>query len=753
MANRTIGRAQRRASLAAAVCAFTAAGLASAPADAATLQAGAGRADTTPQTGYFFMGWVRSDSRGLGVHTRLFNRAIVLQRGDRKVALVASDLGSLPNGMVVDAAERLSRRGFSQEDIIVSASHTHGAPAGYFNFPAFNTVAPTKDTPTEFRVGDPADPKLYTFMVKRLAAAIRRADSDRGPAAAGWGSTKILGLTDNRSIEAHLANHGIEREFGEGGVHLDPQGYEHTIDPAVDVLRVDKLVGGRRVPIGMWSTFSNHGTVNKPSFHYYNADHHGSTARVVEARVRRAGQVSRGQEVVNAYGNANEGDVSSGLDRRGPAAADRVGRRQARAMLDAWRSAGRDLTRRPALDLRWTRACFCGRRTSAGRVANRPVVGLPFLTGSEENRGPLFDITGVPFEGRRSPVGIGAQGHKIPAVTDATASAFPTAVPLTTMRVDDRVIATIPGEMTAAMGRRVRRAVLAGAGPRVSQVVLSGLANDFLQYFASPEEYDRQHYEGGSTLYGRAASVFIQERLAGLARRMAVGRPAPPPDPFDPRNGVRDDAQPYGLGARAGRALEQPRATRRLGHARFAWEGGRRGRDRPLDRAFVHVERRVDGRWKPYTDDLGLQILWSVRHPDGDEGPGVYRARWEPPIGAPLGRYRMVVRANRYTLRSRAFDLRPSNALAPSVVRARPGRAVVSLEYPRAVPEEDFTARPGQASRPRVDVSGHARSTTVHSRAREVVIRGPRGSEVRIRRHAARDRHGNRNARALKIEL
>ena len=45
-------------------------------------------------------------------------------------------------------------------------------------------------------------------------------------------------------------------------------GYEETINPNVDVLRVDKLRGGRRVPIGMWSTFADHGTVNPFDFSY-----------------------------------------------------------------------------------------------------------------------------------------------------------------------------------------------------------------------------------------------------------------------------------------------------------------------------------------------------------------------------------------------------------------------------------------------------------------------------------------------------
>ena len=57
--------------------------------------------------------------------------------------------------------------------------------------------------------------------------------------------------------------------------------------------------------------------------------------------------------------------------------------------------------------------CFCGQEVEGGRVGDQAVVGLPLITGSEEGRGPLYDVTHEPFEGRTSPLDGGAQGHKI----------------------------------------------------------------------------------------------------------------------------------------------------------------------------------------------------------------------------------------------------------------------------------------------------------------------------------------------------
>src|SRR3954452_8876560 len=95
---------------------------AAAPAQADTLRAGAGRSDVTPPTGYPLLGWARGDARATGQHTRLFARAIVLERGQRTPARVAVDANSIPGGMVQHAIDRVRNRGFSESNVNIAAS-------------------------------------------------------------------------------------------------------------------------------------------------------------------------------------------------------------------------------------------------------------------------------------------------------------------------------------------------------------------------------------------------------------------------------------------------------------------------------------------------------------------------------------------------------------------------------------------------------------------------------------------------------
>lgn len=643
-------------------------GVTTAPAGAAStsglLRAGAGQADITPpQNGYFLGGWTRADRVAKGQSTRLFANALVLQRGSRKIALVAVELFAVSAGLQEAVAREVSDLGYSRETVVLAASHTHSGPGGFFNNPTYNSAAPSLQTATDpisyynfFADAPPADPQLYTFLVHQIAAAVRRADGDRAPAAAAWGHTDLYGLTQNRSIEAHLADHGIHKAFGQGSPEQDPEGVNHTIDPNVDVLRVDKLVrrrhgrGRRHVPIGAYSNFSDHGTVVNSENQVYSGDHHATAWRDFADRVRKAAHVPNRQTVVNVYPNSDEGDMTAGIVHVGIEAAIRVGSEEARAMFAAWNDARSRLSTTPALDLRWTRACFCGRQTATGRVDTSGHLGIGFLTGSEEGRGPLYDITKTPLEGRTSPFDDPVQGDKISIPVSP-----PPAVPFAVIRIGDGVLATVPGEATKEVGVRIRAAVLDAVRPTgVTHAIIDGLANDFIQYITTPEEYGTQSYEGASTLYGKNEATFFQERLAELGRALAEGKPAPEPYDYDASYGVKPDGPAYPAGADHGEITTQPAASVARGSTiSMAWSGGPSGHDRPVDRAFVRAERQVGRRWRVDDTDLGVDMLWRV------DDQGHHTLEWRPARTLPTGTFRLHVTATRYELISTTFSVTP----------------------------------------------------------------------------------------------
>lgn len=708
------------------------------------LRAGVGQADITPpRTGYVLGGWTRADRLAEGQSTRLHARALVLEQAGRKVALVNVELFMVAGGLQQHVAEAVADRGFATSNVLLTATHTHAGPGGFANYATLNTAAPnarmllTEVTALGSLLNPVrADPQLYTFLVRQISTAIREADDRLAPAVAGWGEEQLLGLTENRSLEAHLANHGVRKRPGHGSVDDDPEGYPGTVDPEVDVLRVDRvLADGTRRPLGAWAQFANHATVVKSGIRAYTGDHNAAAMRVAEDAIRSEGDVPDGEPVILAFANGAEGDMTVDAV-SGPAGADHVGRVEAAAILRAWRRAGTALDGAVAVDVRWTQTCFCGQRVEGGRSSDRAFPGVPFLTGSEAGRGPLYDVTRQSLEGVTSARTLWpGHGHKV----IVPVGSFPRSVPLTVVRVGDRMIASIPGEPTKEAGARVKRDVLAASSPAgIRKVVIAGLANEYVNYFTTPEEYDMQHYEGGSTMYGRLSLNVLRASLAELAGRLVRNQPAPAPRPYDAKRGVVPDGAPYPEGAAAGAVLEDaPTRVPRLGHATLSWRGGPFGADRPVGAAFIRAERRTGGGWTEVDSDLGLAMLWRVTR------EGRYDVRWEVPRDAPEGDYRLVVTATRYRLVSRPFAVVPASTLTVTPVS---GRTAVRVGYPAAREHVDLTARPDVVASGTVTFTVGGRPVTAPIADGVAAVDAPAGAAVRVAPGAAVDAHGNTGA-------
>jgi neutral ceramidase len=56
-----------------------------------------------------------------------------------------------------------------------------------------------------------------------------------------------------------------------------------------------------------------------------------------------------------------------------------------------------------------------------------------------------------------------------------------------------------------------------------SALMVAGVCGDYAGYFTTPKEYEAQHYEGASTLWGRASGDWLVEQ----ARRLAKAPPPP----------------------------------------------------------------------------------------------------------------------------------------------------------------------------------------------------------------------------------
>ncbi|MBI1733795.1 MAG: neutral/alkaline non-lysosomal ceramidase N-terminal domain-containing protein [Candidatus Rokubacteria bacterium] len=101
------------------------------------------------------------------------------------------------------------------------------------------------------------------------------------------------------------------------------------------------------------------------------------------------------------------------------------------------------------------------------------------------------------------------------ALTIPVGAIFPADATLTAVAVGDAAWVTMPGELQAALGERVKRA----APGRWRHPFVAGLSNDYLGYFVGRAEFERVTYVTCASLYGPEAG----ERLAAAASALLRG--------------------------------------------------------------------------------------------------------------------------------------------------------------------------------------------------------------------------------------
>ncbi|MFV2072763.1 MAG: neutral/alkaline non-lysosomal ceramidase N-terminal domain-containing protein [Thermoanaerobaculales bacterium] len=602
--------------------------------------AGASRVDITPMPGFAMGGHSAAGAVARGRWMRLYARAIYLEDADGSpVTLVSCDLWSVPAGLVDRIAEVLAetypKTTVGRDQILLAATHTHHSPGSFSTSVMYNLFASSKPG---------FDPRLFEFLAQRVAGAIAEAASVKRPARLVLENSEVPLLVRNRSFEPFEENPesasilASNHHLPLGPVlpeYPSPEAYR-AVDARLRKLRVTAFAAPHNT-IAIAGFLALHPTVLLPDTPLYGGDLIGAAA-ILSEEALSAGR-DREERPVVAIFNGAEGDISAAWQTRDRPDVLGLARRLVGAILAPPEGeipvSGRIHTARELVEMSET--CF----DEMGRIsctARRPYPGMAVLGGAEDGRTSFWDLGWK--EGVRNG-NIPGQGAKSPALRRPLTkllfprSWVPRTVPVIAVTIGDLLFAGLPGEFTMVMGQRIERA-LVDAG-RADDVLLVGLANGYLSYFATPEEYDLQHYEGASTLYGPASGPLIAHALDQLVAGLQFGTAPMRFERYHYRVGFRNrqgltdldrDAAPLeGLehllrDPNTGEMMDEPPS--------FSWI------DRLPDfRSGSEVTPRVwiessagDGTWSPLVvdglpvDDDTLQFL-TVAAPEGHG-----RARW-----------------------------------------------------------------------------------------------------------------------------
>jgi len=253
------------------------------------LRAGFAATSITPKQATALSGFAARTGLAAGTLDDLEARALVLERGTRRVALVALDLIGVPDAFESQLAAAL---GADAPSLMVCATHTHAGPPSL----------------ARARLGAP--PAGYVEgLVGSVAETVRRAAAAAEPAGVAHRRVLAPGIAHNRR---------------------DPAG---PVDHEADVVALVRADGGLAAA---WVTFACHPVVLGPDNLRYSADFPAAARRALEARLGCPALYTTGcAGEINLGHSALDSIRRIGLDKRTPEEAERIGRRLAQAIADS----------------------------------------------------------------------------------------------------------------------------------------------------------------------------------------------------------------------------------------------------------------------------------------------------------------------------------------------------------------------------------------------------------------------------------
>ncbi|KAF4987540.1 hypothetical protein FGRMN_10292 [Fusarium graminum] len=222
----------------------------------------------------------------------------------------------------------------------------------------------------------------------------------------------------------------------------------------------------------------------------------------------------------------------------------------------------------------------------------------------------------------------------------------PNIVDIQMLRVGNFFIIVSAPELTTMSSRRWRKSISNEIEDRGSLngkdpiVVAGGPGNTYAHYVTTPEEYDAQRYEGGSTVHGRHsldAYINLTSTYLGylLQEDGAKKPPTGPPAPDNRKNSlalvtgvVYDNPK---IGTKFGDTVKDVSKTKfNVGDTINATFVGANPRNNlRLEATYAAVERKTDSKWVQVRTDDDWDLLFEWKRLDGLLGSSEVSITWE----------------------------------------------------------------------------------------------------------------------------
>lgn len=639
---------------------------------APNFMAGAATADITPPPGYLpRAGYATWSTIGEGFRTRLYARAYYLRdrQGDSHL-IVQTDLASGSRILHTRLGERLAKHtDINASNLTITTTHTHSAPGQILGSQFYNKHISHK---SGFASG------YFDFLVKQISDAAIKAYQQQRPAKLATGKIDIWGQTRNRSIQAHVENNNIENKST-----ADNRTF-HQVNPSLYMVRIDGVnKNGQYEPMGAFASFSIHGTALPQQETLFNADVWAYIHKDWEQFITHTYRPSQPIHVSAFEGTHGDIAPAQRFGMAGYIEARRIGQGIAKKVSSLYRQLDDQLTDQVDISSAIRQVNIREDNTIDGyEICSEAAAGMTLAAAPLEHTSPVIGY--LPFfkQGSRrwGDEKDNCQGRKrilgfslLQPIFEPKDS-FPDYVLFQLVKINDLVMVPLPFEVTTESGNRIANAIkqqFDDAKTPIQKVMVSSLAGGYTGYVTTPEEYGRQYYEGGHTIYGKQTLPYLTAHSSQLAQDM-LNSTEPVielPDQWQYHFEVERFLPLPTPASGQRRVLEKPiythASTNQEGQWTFSWVDVNASKIE-LHRPLLSIETRLDEEaWVPLkvdgvtVNDEGYDMAIRIIETDAGHGMAEYSAYWYNPLfDGEQRQYRFVVqpRGQQAILYSPAFN-------------------------------------------------------------------------------------------------
>ncbi|KAF5618716.1 alkaline ceramidase [Fusarium sp. NRRL 52700] len=649
---------------------------------------GVGKADVTgPVVELNLMGYADLGQIGTGLRQRLYSRAFIVGNPDEpkeRFVYLVLDTQSGDTAIRRGILEGIAALGseysvYTTDNVAVTGTHSHAGPAGWNNYlmPQISALG--------------FNQQAYQAIVDGAVLSVKRAHESLTKGRLSVGKIRIEDVNINRSLYAYQANPKSERDK-----------YQDEVDKELTMLKFTRDSDNKVTGVLTW--FSVHGTSLYMNNTLVAGDNKGVSAYLLEQAVRgtsgatddfvagfsQAAVADTTPNVEGAWcedGSGQQCDFKDatcsgkietchgrgpfwGLNDGGTKSCWEIGRRvfkQANNLYGQMQSGdGVPVTGKSVIGYHsfqdFSDFTFqLPNGTSAKTCA--AAFGYSFAAGTTDGPGYFDFKQGDSGEPDASPFWalvskflrdptkeqVECQSPK-PILIDAGEITLPYAwapniVDIQMLRVGNFFIIVSAPELTTMSSRRWRKSISdeiedrggVGSDPIV---VAGGPGNTYAHYCTTPEEYDVQRYEGGSTVHGRhSLDAYINLTTSYLGYLLQEkGASKPPTGPSAPDNRKNSISLNTGvvydnpkIGTKFGDIIEDVSKSKfAVGDTITATFVGANPRNNlHLEDTYAAVERKDGSNWVQVRTDEDWDLVFEWKRLDGLLGSSEVSITWE----------------------------------------------------------------------------------------------------------------------------